>query len=106
MTRRALKTAGMYFRAEKKAATAFQKNIGCRKIDRYVLNDGIWISKNILRHRFADDPLEYTIIGVQKGDTLIKSEDVDSVTTVKGIMTAQEFAEENKKECAAARFSA
>lgn len=44
-----------------------------------------------------DDPLEYTVIGVQKGDTLIKSEDVDSVTTVKGIMTAQEFAEENKK---------
>ena len=44
-----------------------------------------------------DDPLEYTILGVQKGDTLIKSEDVDSVTTVKGIMTAQEFAEENKK---------
>ena len=44
-----------------------------------------------------DDPLEYTIIGVQKGDTLIKSEDVDSVTTIKGIMTAQEFAEENKK---------
>ena len=43
-----------------------------------------------------DDPLEYTIIGVQKGDTLIKSEDVDSVTTVKGIMTADEFAEENK----------
>ena len=44
-----------------------------------------------------DDPLEYTILGVQKGDTLIKSEDVDSVTTIKGIMTAQEFAEENKK---------
>ncbi len=44
-----------------------------------------------------DDPLEYTIIGVQKGDTLIKCEDVDSVTTIKGIMTAQEFAEENKK---------
>lgn len=44
-----------------------------------------------------DDPLEYTIIGVQKGDTLIESEDVDSVTTIKGIMTAQEFAEENKK---------
>ena len=44
-----------------------------------------------------DDPLEYTIIGVQKGDTLIESEDVDSVTTVKGIMTAEEFAEENKK---------
>ena len=44
-----------------------------------------------------DDPLEYTIIGVQKDDTLIESEDVDSVTTVKGIMTAQEFAEENKK---------
>ena len=44
-----------------------------------------------------DDPLEYTIIGVQKGDTLIKSEDVDSVTTVKGIMTSEEFAEENKK---------
>ena len=44
-----------------------------------------------------DDPLEYTIIGVQKGDTLIESENVDSVTTVKGIMTAEEFAEENKK---------
>lgn len=44
-----------------------------------------------------DDPLEYTIVGIQKGDTLIKSEDVDSVTTVKGIMTAEEFAEENKK---------
>ena len=44
-----------------------------------------------------DDPLEYTIIGVQKGDTLIKSEDVDSVTTFKGLMTAEELAEENKK---------
>ena len=44
-----------------------------------------------------DDPLEYTIVGVQKGDTLIKSENVDSVKTVKGIMTAEEFAEENKK---------
>lgn len=44
-----------------------------------------------------DDPLKYTIIGIQKGDTLIKSEDVDSVTTIKGIMTAEEFAEENKK---------
>lgn len=44
-----------------------------------------------------DDPLEYTILGVQKGDTLIKSEDVDSVTTFKGIMTAEEFADENKK---------
>lgn len=44
-----------------------------------------------------DDPLEYTIVGVQKGDTLIESEDVDSVTTVKGIMTSEEFAEENKK---------
>lgn len=44
-----------------------------------------------------DDPLEYTIIGVQKGDTLIKSEEVDSVTTFKGLMTAEEFAEENKK---------
>lgn len=44
-----------------------------------------------------DDSLEYTIVGVQKGDTLIKSEDVDSVTTVKGIMTAEEFAVENKK---------
>lgn len=45
-----------------------------------------------------DDPLEYTILGVQKGDTLIKSEDVDSVTTFKGLMTAEEFAEESKKE--------
>ena len=44
-----------------------------------------------------NDPLEYTIVGIQKGDTLIKSEDVDSVTTIKGIMTAEEFAEENKK---------
>lgn len=45
-----------------------------------------------------DDPLEYTIIGVQKGDTLIKSEDVDSVTTFKEIMTADEFADKSKKE--------
>lgn len=45
----------------------------------------------------SDDSLEYTIVGVQKGDTLIKSEDVDSVTTIKGIMTAEEFAVENKK---------
>ncbi len=45
-----------------------------------------------------DDPLEYTIVGVQKGDTLIKSEDVDSVTTFKGLMTAEEFADESKKE--------
>lgn len=45
-----------------------------------------------------DDSLEYTIIGVQKGDTLIKSEDVDSVTTFKGIMTADEFADKSKKE--------
>ncbi len=45
-----------------------------------------------------DDPLEYTILGVQKGDTLIKSEDVDSVTTFKGIMTADEFADKSKKE--------
>ena len=45
----------------------------------------------------TDDPLEYTIVGVQKGDTLIESEDVDGVTTIKGIMTAEEFAEENKK---------
>ena len=45
-----------------------------------------------------DDPLEYTIVGVQKGDTLIKSEDVDSVTTFKGLMTAEEFADESKQE--------
>lgn len=45
-----------------------------------------------------DDPLEYTILGMQKGDTLIKSEDVDSVTTFKGLMTAEEFADESKKE--------
>ena len=44
-----------------------------------------------------DDPLEYTIVGIQKGDTLIEAEDVDGVTTIKGIMTAEEFAEENKK---------
>lgn len=44
-----------------------------------------------------DDPLEYTIIGMQKGDTLIESEDIDSVTTFKGIMTAEEAADENKK---------
>ena len=44
-----------------------------------------------------DDPLEYTIIGIQKGDTLLEAEDVDGVTTIKGIMTAEEFAGENKK---------
>ena len=45
-----------------------------------------------------DDPLEYTIIGIQKGDTLIEAEDVDGVTTIKGIMTADEFADKSKKE--------
>ena len=44
-----------------------------------------------------DDPLDYTIIGIQKEGNLIKAEDVDSVTTIKGIMTAEEFADENKK---------
>ena len=44
-----------------------------------------------------DDPLKYTILGIQKGDTIIKAEDIDSVTTFKGIMTAEEFAAENKK---------
>ena len=39
----------------------------------------------------------YTIIGIQKGDTIVKAEDIDSVTTFKGIMTAEELAEENKK---------
>ena len=45
-----------------------------------------------------DDPLEYTIIGIQKGDTIVKAEDIDSVTTFKGIMTADEFADKSKKE--------
>ncbi len=45
-----------------------------------------------------DDPLEYTIIGIQKGDTIVKAEDIDSVTTFKGIMTAEEFADKSKKE--------
>lgn len=44
-----------------------------------------------------DDPLEYTIVGVQKEGNLVKADDIDAVTTVKGIMTAEEFAEENKK---------
>ena len=45
----------------------------------------------------SDDPLEYTIVGVQKEGNLVKADDIDAVTTVKGIMTAEEFAEENKK---------
>lgn len=44
-----------------------------------------------------DDPLEYTIVGVQKEGNLVEADDIDAVTTVKGIMTAEEFAEENKK---------
>ena len=44
-----------------------------------------------------DDPLEYTIVGIQKEGNLIKADNIDAVTTVKGIMTAEEFAEENKK---------
>lgn len=46
----------------------------------------------------SDDPLVYTIIGIQKGNTLIKAEDIDTVTTYKGIMSAEEFAEKSKKE--------
>lgn len=45
-----------------------------------------------------DDPLEYTIIGIQKGDSLIKAEHIDTVTTFKGIMTAEEFADKSSKE--------
>lgn len=45
----------------------------------------------------SDDPLEYSIVGVQKEGNLVKADDIDAVTTVKGIMTAEEFAEENKK---------
>ncbi len=45
----------------------------------------------------SDDPLEYTIVGVQKEGNLVEADDIDAVTTVKGIMTAEEFAEENKK---------
>ena len=44
-----------------------------------------------------DDPLEYTIVGIQKEGNLIKADNIDAVTTVKGIMTAEEFADENKK---------
>ena len=44
-----------------------------------------------------DDPLEYTIVGVQKEGNLVEADDIGAVTTVKGIMTAEEFAEENKK---------
>ena len=44
-----------------------------------------------------DDPLEYTIVGVQREGNLVEADDIDAVTTVKGIMTAEEFAEENKK---------
>lgn len=45
----------------------------------------------------SDDPLEYTIVGVQKEGNLVEADDIDAVTTFKGIMTAEEFAEENKK---------
>ena len=45
----------------------------------------------------SDDPLEYTIVGVQKEGNLVEADDIDAVITVKGIMTAEEFAEENKK---------
>lgn len=45
----------------------------------------------------SDDPLEYTIVGVQKEGNMVEADDIDAVTTVKGIMTAEEFAEENKK---------
>ena len=45
----------------------------------------------------SDDPMEYTIVGIQKGDTLVKAENIDSVSTVEGLMTTEEFAEEHKK---------
>ena len=90
--------AGRCFRAEKKAATAFKKeNWLPKKSTGTYSTTGYGAQKISYGIVSPDDPLEYTVIGVQKGDTLIKSEDVDSVTTVKGIMTAEEFAEENKK---------
>ena len=44
-----------------------------------------------------DDPLEYTIVGIQKDGSLVKADNIDAVTTVKGLMTAEEFADENQK---------
>lgn len=44
-----------------------------------------------------DDPLEYSIVGIQKGNTITKADDLDSVTTFKGIMTADELAAESAK---------
>lgn len=97
---------------DKKSLNAGWKVISGGRESRYCVSKENWLPKKSTgRYSSAgdgaqkisygivspDDPLEYTILGVQKGDTLIKSEDVDSVTTFKGIMTADEFAEENKK---------
>ena len=43
---------------------------------------------------FPDNPLEYTIIGVQKGDTLTTAENIGPVA-YEGILTIEEFAEKN-----------
>ena len=38
-----------------------------------------------------EDPQEYTIAGIQKGDTLMKSDEIQGVTLQKGILTKDEF---------------
>ena len=43
---------------------------------------------------FPDNPLEYTIIGIQKGDTLTRAENIGPVA-YEGILTIEEFAEKN-----------
>ncbi|MDY3014519.1 MAG: hypothetical protein SOR61_04905 [Evtepia sp.] len=54
----------------------------------------------------SDDPMEYTIVGIQKGDTLVKAENIDSISTFEGLMTAEEFAGEHKKSGIAASLFA
>ncbi|MGN1317813.1 MAG: hypothetical protein ACI4VF_02275 [Lachnospirales bacterium] len=39
----------------------------------------------------SDDPLIYTIIGIQKGDTLVKSNDFDGISTYKGVVKPEDI---------------
>ena len=64
------------------------------KLPKYVKSYAAGMQKISYRIISPKNPLEYTLIGIQKGDTLIKTTDAVSKSICEGILTAEEFAKE------------
>ena len=64
------------------------------KLPKYVKSYAAGMQKISYRIISPENPLEYTLIGIQKGDTLIKTTDAVSKSICEGILTAEEFAKE------------